>query len=122
MRLVKLFITILILAVILWFLALNVDTTVRQIQIFTLTLQNVNLVYVMLASFLIGVLVGFLIPVMEILSAKADARKFERENKKLQNELNDLRNVAIEEDLQQLPAPVEEQQDTESEQTEKQKE
>jgi uncharacterized integral membrane protein len=122
MRLVKLFLTIIILAVILWFLALNVDTTVRQIQIFTITLQNVNLVHVMLASFLIGVLVGFLIPVMEILSVKAEARKFERQSKKLQNELNDLRNVAIEEDLQQLPGPAEGEDELETEQPEKKNE
>lgn len=105
MRLVKLFLTILIMGIILWFLALNVDTTVQQIDLFTIRLVNVNLVHVILASFLIGVLVGFLIPVMEVITAKAEARKYERENKKLQNELNDLRNVAIEEDLAQLPAP-----------------
>ncbi len=118
MRLVKLFFTIVLLGVILWFLALNVDTTVRQIHLFTFTVEDINLVHVILASFLFGVLIGFFIPVLEVISTKAEARKLERENKKLHNELNDLRNVAIEEDLDRLPARTESstQEDEEKEQ------
>lgn len=90
-------------AVLLWFLALNVDQTIMELQIFTTTLYDVNLVHVLLASFLIGIFVGFLIPVFQVLSSRAEVRKYERENRKLKAELNDLRNVAIDEELTQIP-------------------
>ncbi len=97
-------------AVLLWFLGLNVDQNIQELQLFTLTMYNVNLVHVILASFLIGVLIGFFIPVLQVLSARTEAKRFERENRKLRQELNDLRNVSIEEELEQLPesTPAEE--------------
>ena len=103
MGLLKIFLTIVLMAVLLWFLALNVDQTIQELQIFTTTLYDVNLVHILLASFLIGIFVGFLIPVFQVLNSRAEVRRIERENKKLKSELNDLRNVAIDEDLTQLP-------------------
>jgi len=103
MGLLKIFITIVLMAVLLWFLALNVDQVIQELQIFTATLYDVNLVHVLLASFLIGILVGFLIPVFQVLNSRAEVRKYERENRKLKSELNDLRNVAIDEDVTAIP-------------------
>lgn len=103
MGLIKIFITIVLMGVLLWFLALNVDQTIQQLQIFTVTLYNVNLVHVILATFLGGILVGFIIPVFQVLGARSETRKYERENRKLRQELNELRNVAIEEEVE--PAP-----------------
>jgi len=103
MGLVKLFLSIVVMGILLWFLALNVDQTIQELQIFTWAFQDVNLVHVILASFLVGILVGFLLPVLQVVQARTDARRYERENRKLRDELNDLRNVSIEEELEQLP-------------------
>jgi len=110
MSLLKIFLSLVLMAVLLWFLALNVDQSIAQLELFTRTFYDVNLVYVLLATFLIGMFIGFFIPVFQVLSARAEVRKFERQNKKLQEELNDLRNVAIEEDLTSAGAPGEEEQ------------
>jgi len=103
MGLIKIFFTLIVMAILLWFLALNVGQTIQQLHIFSTTLYNVNLVHVLLATFLIGIFVGFLIPVFQVLQAKAEARQYERETRKLKQELNDLRNVAIEEDITMIP-------------------
>ncbi len=103
MGLVKIFISIVLMGVLLWFLALNVDQTIQELQLFALTLYEVNVVHIILASFLGGILLGFLLPVLQVVQAKSDTRRYERENRKLRQELNDLRNVSIEEDLEQLP-------------------
>ncbi|HKJ69087.1 MAG TPA: LapA family protein [bacterium] len=103
MGLVKIFISIVVMGVLLWFLALNVDQTVQELQLFTLTLYDVNIVHIILASFLVGILLGFLLPVMQVVQAKSDSRRYERDNRRLRQELNDLRNVSIEEELEQLP-------------------
>jgi len=105
MGLIKIFVTIVLMGILLWFLALNVDQTIQTLQIFSVTLHNVNLVHVILATFLVGILVGFIIPVFQVLNARSDARRFERENRKLRQELNELRNVAIEEEPEPEPAP-----------------
>ncbi|MBS1272534.1 MAG: Lipopolysaccharide assembly protein A [Candidatus Marinimicrobia bacterium] len=109
MGLLKIFVTIVLMAVLLWFLALNVDQTIQELQIFTATIYDVNLVHVLLASFLIGIFVGFLIPVFQVLNSRAEVRKYERENRKLKSELNELRNVAIDEDVAALPEQSEQQ-------------
>ncbi len=99
MSLLKIFLSLVLMAVLLWFLALNVDQTIAQLELFTRTFYDVNLVYVLLATFFAGIFIGFFIPVVQVLSARAEVRKYERQNKQLQAELNDLRNVSIEEDL-----------------------
>ncbi len=78
-------------------------------------LATVNLLYkqtdqipvanVMLISFGIGIIVGFLMAVTSILSAKNTSRQLRSKNKKLTDELNRLRNVNIDEEL--LPAETE---------------
>jgi uncharacterized integral membrane protein len=75
-------------------------------------LATVNLLYkqtdqipvanVMLITFGIGVIVGFLVATMSILSAKNTSRQLRSKNKKLTDELNRLRNVNIDEET--LPA------------------
>ena len=78
-------------------------------------LATVNLLYkqtdqipvanVMLIFFGIGIIVGFLMAVSSIVSAKNTSRRLRSKNKKLTDELNRLRNVNIDEEL--LPAETE---------------
>ena len=103
MSLLKTFLAILVMGVVLWFLALNLGQNVQELHLFAVTLYDVPVAFVLLFSFLAGVIVGFLIPVMQVIAAKNEARKHERKNQSLQKELNELRNVSIEEDLVELP-------------------
>ena len=54
----------------------------------------------MFGTFAFGVVMGFLIPVFQYLGAKSETRKLKREMKKIRSELDDLRNVGIESDLE----------------------
>jgi len=103
MSLLKTFFAIIIMGVVLWFLALNLGQNVQELHLFALTLYDVPVAFVLLFSFLVGVLIGFLIPVMQVFSAKNEMRKYQRKVQSLQKELDELRNVSIEEDLMQLP-------------------
>ena len=90
---------------------LNVVTTIFLVYFLT---QNsarvyVNLVFtefndasvsmVIFGSLTIGILLGYLIAVFSILTAKAELRSMQNKNKRLSDELNDLRNVAIDEGI-----------------------
>ena len=54
---------------------------------------------VIFGSLTIGILLGYLIAVFSILTAKAELRSMQNKNKRLSDELNDLRNVAIDEGI-----------------------
>ncbi len=103
MSLLKTFFAIIIMGIVLWFLALNLGQSVQELHLFALTVYNVPVAFVLLFSFLVGVLVGFIIPVMQVFAARNEMRKYQRKTQSLQKELDELRNVSIEEDLVQLP-------------------
>ncbi|MFQ6618665.1 MAG: LapA family protein [Fidelibacterota bacterium] len=104
-RIIVMFLVLLVLIALLWFLSQNVDQIVSELQIFTISLTDVNLVSIIFISFAIGIIVGFLIPVFQYIGAKGAVRKLRRENEKLRVELNDLRNVSI---SGEIAAPLEE--------------
>ena len=54
---------------------------------------------VIFGSLTIGILFGYLFAVFSILSSKAEIRSMQNKNKRLSDELNDLRNVAIDEGI-----------------------
>jgi len=100
MRLISLFFIVVIVLLIMWFLTQNVDQVVQELEIFQYSFLNVSLVNVLFGTFAFGVITGFLIPVIQYISAKGEVRKLRKEAKKLRSELNDLRNVGIESDLE----------------------
>ena len=61
--------------------------------------ENVSVALVMLFALGIGILIGYLSAVGLLLSAKAEIRSLNIKNHRVVNELNDLRNVAIEEGI-----------------------
>ncbi len=103
MRLISLFFIILIVLLIMWFLTQNADQVVEELEIFQYSYFNIYLVNVLFGTFAFGVIMGFLISVFQYLGAKSEARKLKREIKKIRSELNDLRNVGIESDLEVEP-------------------
>ena len=50
-------------------------------------------------SLFIGILFGYLSAVFSVLTAKAEIRALEAKNRRISDELNDLRNVAIDEGI-----------------------
>ena len=54
---------------------------------------------VIFGSLTIGILLGYLFAIFSILTAKAEIKSMQNKNKRLSDELNDLRNVAIDEGL-----------------------
>ena len=97
MRLLKIFIGLVVLLLLLFFLLKNsAEVTVNLI--FN-EFENVSIALVMLGSLAVGMLVGYGIIVASIFSAKAEIRSLKLKNRRISDELNDLRNVAIDEGI-----------------------
>ena len=118
MRLISLFFIVLIVLLIMWFLTQNADQVVEELEIFQYSYFNIYLVNVLFGTFAFGVIMGFLIPVFQYLGAKSETRKLKREMKKIRSELDDLRNVGIESDLEDEPESPESAEESDSSQTE----
>ncbi|TFB10198.1 LapA family protein [Candidatus Marinimicrobia bacterium MT.SAG.2] len=100
MRLISLFFIVIIVLIIMWFLTQNADQVVKELEIFQYSFEDVDLIKVLFGTFAFGVIMGFLIPVFQYIGAKGEVRRFKKEVKKLRSELNDLRNVGIESELE----------------------
>ena len=70
-----------------------------NIFFFNYSLNDVFLNVVLLFNLLFGVVVGFLSAVFIIISNKSQIKSLQNKNRILTDELNDLRNVAIDEGL-----------------------
>ena len=97
MKLIKTFILIVIVLTLVYFLMRNNDR-VNVDLIFT-EVNDASVAMVIFGSLAIGILLGYLFAIFSILSAKADIRSMHNKNKRLSDELNDLRNVAIDEGI-----------------------
>ena len=98
MRLVKIFGIILINLVLVYFLAQNAGEKV-DLNLLFLSYENVPVFLIILFSLSIGILSGFLSAVIVVLSLKSQTRSLKEKNRLLTDELNDLRNVAIDEGI-----------------------
>ena len=97
MNLIKTFFLIIMMLAIVFFLSAN--SALVDIDILFHKFNQIQVSFVIFCSFAIGTLIGYLYAVFSILSAKAEIRGLQNKNKRLSEELNDLRNVAIEEDM-----------------------
>ena len=98
MRLVKIFGIILINLVLVYLLAQNAGEKV-DLNLLFLSYENVPVFLIILFSLSIGILSGFLSAVIVVLSLKSQTRSLKDKNRLLTDELNDLRNVAIDEGI-----------------------
>ena len=97
MKLLKIFVGLIVLLLLLFFLLKNsAEVTVNLI--FN-EFENVSIALVMLGSLAVGMLVGYGIIVASIFSAKSEIRSLKLKNRRISDELNDLRNVAIDEGI-----------------------
>ena len=94
-RLIKTFILIIIIFFILSFLHLN-DAKVNLNLIYK-NFKDIRVSIVILGSIGIGIIIGYLIVLFSILRMKAKIRKIENKNLSLAEELNNLRNIAVDE-------------------------
>ena len=98
MHLFKVFLLILFNLIIIIFMTQNSVERV-DIHFINYSIQNSYLNVVLLFTLLFGVISGFLTSVFVIFSNKAQIKSLQNKNRILTEELNDLRNVAIDEGI-----------------------
>lgn len=97
MKLVKIFGGLVFMILILFFLMRNTNPV--YVDLVFAQYDNVQVAVVMLGSLAVGMIIGYGVAVTNILSGKAEMRSLKTANKRLTDELNDLRNVAIDEGI-----------------------
>lgn len=97
MKLIKTFILIVVVLFLVYFLTQN-NARVFVDLVF-IEFKDASVSMVIFGSLTIGILLGYLFAVFSILSSKAEIRSMQNKNKRLSDELNDLRNVAIDEGI-----------------------
>ncbi len=100
MKLLKIFITLAALILVLLFLLQN--TNVVNIDLIFSQYENVSVAFIMVGALAVGILIGYGVAVANILSNKAEIRSLRTNNRRISDELNDLRNVAIDEGIYDL--------------------
>ena len=97
MKLVKIFGGLVFMILILFFLMRNTNPV--YVDLVFAQYDNVQVALVMLGALAVGMIIGYGVAVTNILSGKAEMRSLKIANKRLSDELNDLRNVAIDEGI-----------------------
>lgn len=97
MKLVKIFAGLVVLILVLVFLMQN--TKVVSVNLVFAQYENVQVAMIMLGALSVGILIGYGVAVTNILSDKTEIRSLKTKNRRLSDELNDLRNVAIDEGI-----------------------
>ena len=98
MHLFKIFLLILFNLIIIVFMTQNSVERV-DIHFFNYIIESYYLNVVILSTLLFGVIAGFLTSVFVIFSHKTQIKSLQNKNRILTDELNDLRNVAIDEGI-----------------------
>ena len=91
-----------IIAVVLGFSLQNTETVTVTIRGQYCTLYNVPLFLVIYVSFVFGVFVYLLVAIFNQLQLRSDITRLRRDNRKLQQELNSMRNLSLGDDAEDL--------------------
>ena len=97
MKLVKIFGGLVLVLLALFFFMRNTDLV--TVDLVFKEYPNVQVAVVMLGAISVGMIIGYGVAVTNILSSQASLRSLKAKNKTLSDELNDLRNVAIDEGI-----------------------
>ena len=97
MKLFKIFGALLLLVLILIFLLKNTEEV--AIDLIFIQYEQINIAFVMIGALAVGILIGYGVVVTSIISSKSESRSLKLKNRRLSDELNDLRNVAIDEGI-----------------------
>ena len=96
MKWVKLTVLVLIVLLILIFVVQNVGQPVKLVFFSKDRAFESDMIFILLITLVIGILMGFIFSIFQVMSAKNKLRVIITEYKKLQKELNLLRNVDVE--------------------------
>ncbi|MFZ0390381.1 MAG: LapA family protein [Calditrichia bacterium] len=96
MKILGTVIKILLLVLLIYFLLMNSNQVV-ELKVFTLYYPAVNLSIVLLITLGIGSILGAVMMGFTIIQMRSEIRALERRNRELTRELENLRNVSIEE-------------------------
>ncbi len=97
MKLVRIFVFLAVILAILGFLMRNFVRV--PVDLILVRYDNVSLAVVMIFTVAIGILIGFGVSLTTIMAAKSDSRAVRFKNRQLSEEINSLRNVAIEDEI-----------------------
>ena len=97
MKLVKIFVALVLVIIILYFLLQNNNPV--DVDLVFYQKEGVAVSVVMLGALGIGMLIGYGVALMMILSGKSELRSLKNKNQQLVEELNDLRNASIDEGI-----------------------
>ena len=97
MKLVKIFGGLIIMILVLYFLMQN--TSLVSVDLIFVEYDNVQVAVVMLGALAVGTIIGYGAAITNILSNKSELRTLKNKNRHLSDELNDLRNAAIDEEI-----------------------
>ena len=95
MKLFKTFFLIIIVLFLIYFLSMNNARV--DIDLLFKKINGVSISMVIFGALSLGVIIGYIIAVFSVLSSKAQNRKLQNKIKNLSDELNNLRNVAVNE-------------------------
>ena len=95
MKLFKTFFLIIIVLFLIYFLGMNNARV--DIDLLFKKINGVSISMVIFGALSLGVIIGYIIAVFSVLSSKAQNRKLQTKIKNLSDELNNLRNVAVNE-------------------------
>ncbi len=97
MKLVKIFVFLTVILVMLVFLMRNANRV--SVDLIMVQYDQVSLAVVMIFTVAIGILIGFGVSLSTILATKANNRSIRLKNRQLTDEINNLRNVGIDDDI-----------------------
>ena len=97
MKLFKTFFLIIVILFLIYFLGMNNARV--DIDLLFKKINDVSISMVIFGSLSLGVIFGYIFAVFSVLSAKAQNRKLQNKIKNLSEELNNLRNVAVNETI-----------------------
>tara|TARA_B100001996_G_scaffold370099_1_gene344172 strand:- start:20 stop:346 length:327 start_codon:yes stop_codon:yes gene_type:complete len=98
MRLAKIFGIMIIVLGLVYFLTQNAGENSKVfVDLIFVQYENASVSMIILGTLSIGIILGYLAAVLSIISSKSEIRSLQNKNKSLSEELNDLRNVAIDE-------------------------
>ncbi|UCH63191.1 MAG: LapA family protein [Fidelibacterota bacterium] len=99
MRLVKILLGLLIVLALAFFLSKNSGQYVTIWLLPGMELPDINLAHVLVITLAAGILLGFAIGLVQIITQHAEVRQQNRQLKKLRTELNNLRHSALSEEF-----------------------
>ena len=97
MKLVKIFGGLIIMILVLYFLMQN--TSLVSVDLIFVEYDGVQVAVVMLGALAVGTIIGYGAAITNILSGKSEIRTLKNKTRHLSDELNDLRNAAIDEEI-----------------------